>query len=113
MAFDVIDADEGFARGPGDGFGKIDADEQGTDQAGALRDGEAIEFVRGDLSLLQRRRDDAFDFFEMFARSDFRHYAAKAFMGFSLGMDDVRDDARAVFDHGGSGFVAGTFNAED
>ena len=106
MAFDVVDADDGFARSEGDGFGEVDADQQGTDQAWALRDGDAIKFRVSHSGCFQSFINDARDLFQMFARSQFGDYAAVFFVSGYLRIDDVGQDSRAVSNHGGGGFIA-------
>jgi hypothetical protein len=43
MCLHVIDGDQGLLQGPGEGLGGGDADEQGADQTGAIRDGDCVE----------------------------------------------------------------------
>src|SRR5262249_23126747 len=54
VGVDVVDADQGFAEGPGEGLGGGDADEKGADEAGAMGDGDGIDVGRVALSLRER-----------------------------------------------------------
>ncbi len=49
---------------------------------------------------------------DMFARGDFGHHAAKGPMARNLAVDDGRQHLAAIAYHGGGGFVAGRFNAQ-
>jgi hypothetical protein len=89
MAFDVVDADEGLVRAEGDAFGVVDADQQGSDQAGALRDRDAVNVVKSHACRGQRFADYAADLFQMLARGQFGHYAAIFRMRGDLRGDDV------------------------
>src|SRR5882724_3105915 len=53
MGMNMIDADERFAHRPGESFGGGDADEEGSDQAGAVGDGDGVDLVESGVGLLQ------------------------------------------------------------
>ena len=89
-----------------------------ADQARPGGRGDAIERREGHIGLRHRLGDDAVEGFDMGAGGDFGDDAAERGMLVDLRQHDVGQNAAALavrgeFDHGGGGFVAGRFDAED
>ena len=70
---DVVDADQRLARGPGQGLGGRDADEQRPDQPRPVRDRDGVDLLEFDPSRPQRLGDDRGDRFEAGPAGDLRH----------------------------------------
>ena len=58
MGLDVVDADEGQARAEGEALGDAEADQQGADEARAVGDGDRVDGVEAEASLLEARVED-------------------------------------------------------
>ena len=73
----------------------------------------ASRSVSAILRLVERFAHDRNDLAEMLARGEFGDYAAVFAVDVDLRGDDAGEDAAAVGDDCGGGFVAGGFDAED
>jgi len=113
VAFDVVDGDEGDVGGEGDGFGVGEADEESARESGARCGGDGAEIGPGSAGTFEGFADHRDDCAEMFAGGEFGDDAAVSGVEFELAGDDVREDARTVFEDGGGGFVAGAFDCEE
>ena len=113
VAGEMVHGDERLAQREGESFAVGEANEQGADEARALSDGDGVEIVQGDVGLVDGFADDRHDLAEMFARREFGDHAAVFAVNFDLGRDHAGEDAFAVGDDGGGGFVAGGFDAEN
>ena len=98
VGLDVVDGEEGFLPGEGVGLGGSGADEEATDEAGAVGDGDAIELGGGvgDIGDLEGFFDDGGEGFEVGAGGDFGDDAAELGVEVDLGGDDVGEDFAAV-----------------
>jgi len=113
VAFEVIHGDERFAEREGENFAVGHADDEGAGEAGALGDGDGVDFSESDFCLVERFAHDWDDFAEMLARGQFGNNAAVFAVDVDLRGDDAGEDAAAVGDDSGGGFVTGGFDAED
>ena len=113
VAFEVVDGDQRLVEGEGESFGVADADQQGSGESGALRDGDGVDGVVRVPSLGQRLAHDGHDGAQMLPRGQFRHDTAVGLVGGDLRGDNIRDQLLARAHHGRRGLVAGTFDAED
>ena len=97
-------------------LGERDADQQRTDEAGALRDGNRVELVQIGLRGVRAARDDAADVANVLARGELGHDTAPLAMDGHLRRDDVRSDRPRVpsgfRDHCRRRLVARRFNAQ-
>jgi len=113
MAFEVVDAEEGFVEGEGEGFGVGDADEEGTGEAGAAGDGDRVEVLEADAGFGDGGAGDGDDVAEVLTGGEFGDDAAVVGMEGDLAGDDVGEGLGALADDGGGGLVAGGLDAED
>src|ERR1700677_4066283 len=113
VAGEMVHGNERLAQREGESFAVGEAHEQRADQARALRDGDGVEIVQGDVGLVDGFADDRHDLTQMFARREFGDAPAVFAVNFDLGGDDAGEDVFAVGDDGGGGFVAGGFDAEN
>ncbi len=96
-------------------LGEGDADEQRTDETGALRDGNRVELFQIGLSGLQCRADHAADIADVLTRRKLGHHAAPLAVDVHLRRDDVRSDrppAAGFRNHGRRRLVARRFNPQ-
>jgi hypothetical protein len=117
MRFQVVDRDQRLVVDQRDGFRRGQTDDDAADQARPCGCGNAVQCAERDLRLAHRRGDDRIQRLDVGAGRDLRHDAAECCMFLDLREHDVRQDAAppvlGPFDQGGSGFVAGGFDAED
>ena len=113
VAGEMVHGEERLAQREGESFAVGEANEQGADEARALSDGDGVEIVQGDVRLVDGFADDWDDLAEMFAGGKFGDDPAVFAVNFDLGRDHAGEDAFAVGDDGGGGFVAGGFDAEN
>src|SRR5208283_2450927 len=106
MGEDVVYADEGPVDRPGHAFGEAEADEEGADEAGHGRGGDAVELSRAHAGIGQGARDDAVDPLAVLA-AGYLGYDAPVFLveGY-LRRDYVGQYAGAVLDDRRGAFVA-------
>ena len=109
----VIDGVERLAADVGDGAGGQRADEQAADEAGAGGNGDAVDGVPRGAGALEGLIDDGQDDFDVAASGDLGYDATIGLVDVDLAGDDVGAHVPAVFDHGGGGFIAGGFDAEN
>ena len=76
MRLAVMDAYEGDVPGIGDRLGRRDADQQGADQPGGVRDGHEVDVVKTDPGCFQGLSNDRHQVPQVLARGKLRHYAA-------------------------------------
>ncbi len=113
VAFEMIDADEGFREGEGEGLGVGDADEEGAGETGAAGDGDGVEVLEGEAGFGDGGAGDGDDVAEVFARGELGDDAAEVGVEGDLAGDDVGEGFGAVADDGGCGLVAGALDAQD
>ena len=121
MGVNVIDADQWLAQRPGKGLGGGDANQERTDQAGAMSDGDGVGDCRlpiadcrmnsignrqsaiGNRYGLPHHRENVFD---VGAAGDLGNHAAIFGVQIDLAGDDVGAHVEAIDDDRRSGFVA-------
>jgi hypothetical protein len=111
MRLVMVDADEWFPQGEGDGLGRLKTNQQRHGQARSLRGGNGIELNRFDTRFAKCALRDWHQITQMFAGGQFRHDAAV----FSVQLDLRGDGAgqnRAVAHDCGAGFIAGSFKGQ-
>ena len=113
MAFQVVDGDERHAPDGGNGLGCHHADQHATDQPWAAGGGNGVEIAETDPGLIHRPVDDAVDQLQMRARRDLGHDAAERPVIFDLRQHLVGQNSPVAVDHGGGGFIATGFDAQD
>ena len=113
----MVDRDQRLVVHKRDCLGHGQSDDHAADQARSGGRGNAVERGERQLRLVHRLGDDGIERLDMGAGGDFRHHAAERGMLADLRKNDVRQDAALSFriplHHGGGGFVAGRFDAED
>lgn len=113
VTFDVIDSDERQVAGKTERLGVGDTNEQGTDEAGSLGDGDGGEVVQIRIRLLQGAAHNRNNRAEVLARGEFGNDAAVFAVGGELRCHHRGKNDGAIFDYGCRGFVAGCFDAKD
>jgi len=119
VAGEMMHGDERQSGCRGSSLGEGDADQQGADESRTLRHRDGPEIGPPRLPLPEGAFDDPADVANVLARRELRHDAAPLAMDRHLRGDHVRADGprlvrvAGLFDHGGRGFVAGGFNAEN
>src|SRR5437879_2085326 len=113
VAFEVVDGDLRFSQSERQGLRVDDADQQGSGETGALGYGDCVDRIISVFGVSQRLAYDRHDGAEMLAGSQFRNDSAVGLVSGDLGGDHVGDELLARAYDSGSGFVAGTLNAED
>ncbi len=77
MALQVVDPGQRQPAREGISFGGADADEQRPNEAGTVRDGDAVDVVPAGVGFPERLIDDSGDRLGVFARRNLRHDAAE------------------------------------
>ena len=117
MALEVIDRQKRLAMGKRYGLGHGEADDDATQQARPGGRCHAIECAELQPRFLHGIGDQPVEMGDMGAGGEFRHDAAIGRMVRDLRQHDIRQNpARPVSiapHHGGGGFVAGGFDAEN
>ncbi len=83
-------ADERFAMGESERFGRTDSDEECPDKTRPLRDRDGVDVLHRHTGFTEGVIDDVGDPFDVVTRGDLGHNPAKPFMTFNLRRDDVR-----------------------
>ena len=113
VAFEVVHAEEGQAGGEGKALCGVDADEQRAGEAGAVRDGDAVELGQLDSGVLQGPADHGDYGEEVLPGGGLGDDAAEVGVEIGLGGDYVGHYAATVLDDGYGGLVAGGLDAQD
>jgi len=71
VAFEMVDADEGDVPGKAERLGVGEADEEATDEAGAVGDGDGIEIFEAGVGLGEGFADDRDDGADVLAAGEF------------------------------------------
>ena len=85
----MVDSDERFPPGQGEGLRGGDADEEGGDEAGALRDRDGVDIVLSESGRVEGFSDDGDDVPYVLARGEVRDDAAVLRVEFDLRGDDA------------------------
>ena|SRR5438067_5838372 len=110
VAFDVIDSDEREMPGETERLGVGDANEKRADEARTSGDRDRAQSVKLDVGVLKRLPYNRNDSAQMLTRGQLGHNAAVFRMGIQLRRNNARQNAPAIFDNGGRGFIARTLN---
>ena len=102
-----------FMMNDSEGAGGESADEQRTDQAGCVGDGDGVDVVPGAISVRQGFFDDRVDNFQVAAGGDFWDDAAVFSMDIDLGIDHIRKQAFAVFNDRRRCFIAAGLDSQN
>ncbi len=113
VAEQVVDGHERQAAPVGQGLGRREPDEQGADQAGALRHGDGVDIGERRIRLAERGLDDGHDQLEVAPRGDLGHDAAEARVQVGLRRANCAVDGAVPAHDGGAGVVAGGLDRED
>ena len=105
--------DQRLVEREGQRFGKADADQQSSGQAGALGHRDGIDGLVSLPGFGQRLPHDRNDGAQVLAGSQFGDDSAVRLVRGDLRGDDVGENLLARAHHGGTRFVAGAFDAED
>ncbi len=106
VAFDVIDGDQRDVATEGEGLGVGDADQQRADEAGAWSHGDGVERGPIDIGVFERLTDGGDDGAEVFPRGEFGDDAAVFGVSIELRSDHAGQNASAIGNNGGCGFIA-------
>ena len=113
VTFHMMYADGRYAPGPGQAAANRRADQQRANQSWTTGIGDTIDRIRRDASgaedFLQQRQGLA----HMIARGQFRHDATILGMQRDLAVQGVREQATITVIEGDTGFIAGSFKAQD
>src|SRR4029077_11594570 len=113
VTFKMIDRDQRLVERVRERLAVGDAPEQGAHKGRAVGDADGVKVGEGEARLRQGFADYRDDLAQMFARGEFGNYSAVFAVNVDLRGDNRRKNVAAVGDDGGSGFVAGRFDAED
>jgi hypothetical protein len=117
MAFEVIDGKEGLVVREGQRLGGHHPHHHAADQPRTARGGDGIKFAKSETGGLERLLDQPIDAFEMGARGDLRHHAAKTSVLGQLAIDHIGEDrahgpvVRRRLDDRDGRFVAARFDS--
>ena len=115
MTADMVNPHEGDIIGKGQGLGKVQADEKGTDQPGMVGRCDCIQLGKADPRLGKCAVGDGGDDLAVGTGCDLGHNAAVETVGVGLGGHDVRKDGEPISlgtDDGGRRFITGAFNCK-
>ena len=90
VALEMVDGVEGFVVKDSEGAGSEGADEEATEEAGGVGDGDGVDVSPGDLGVVHGLVDDGEDCLEVASGGDFGDDAAVGFEDVDLRDDDVR-----------------------
>jgi hypothetical protein len=107
----VVDADERLAGRPRDSLGRLDADEQRSDETGAVRHGHTIDGVDEEARAVERRADDGTHVAEVVTGRELRDHPPIRCMQSDLGVHDVGVNESGFVDDGGGRLVARRLDA--
>ena len=113
MAFEVVDAEQGFSSREGEPLGNVDADEQGARQAWAVGNGDGVQVSPIDVGDLERFLERGQDRSQVRSRRLLGHHPAVPRVEISLRRDDVGLDETAVANHRHGRLVAAGFDTEN
>ena len=111
VAFEVVDAEQGFSEAKGEGLGVGDADEQGAGETGASGDSDGVEILEVDAGLGDGGAGDGDDVAEVLAGGKLGDDAAVGAVEGDLAGDHARKGFGAVAHDGGGGLVTGALDA--
>ncbi len=109
----MVDRDERQPACPGQGLCGRDANEQGADKTGSLRDGDEVHVVERGVGVVERPSNRRKQQLEMMARRDLRDDAAVPRVQLGLRGDDVGEEPAVLRDERRRGLVAGGLDSED
>ena len=110
MRLEMVNGVEGFVVEEGEGAGGQSADEEGTEKAWGVGDGDGVDVVPGEGGVGEGAVEDGEDGFEVGTGGDFGDDATVGFENVNLGNDNVRQNTSPVLDNGDGSFVAGGFD---
>jgi hypothetical protein len=113
MAFEVIYGHQRLAKFSRQNFPVCHADQQRADQSWSIGYANGVEIAERKAGLGQGFANDWNNLPKMFARGEFRHYAAIFTMNVQLGSDDARYYIATVHDDCRGGFIARRFNSKN
>ena len=99
--------------GEGEGLGVAEPDKQGSGEARALSNGDGVDGVVSLAGVFESLSNNGHNRAKVFARSELGDDTSEGLVGGDLRIDDVGDQLFAGANHGGGGFVARRFDAED
>ena len=112
VPFQVIHADQGFARDVGQRLGDADAHQQGAHQSRPVGDGDAVDFIQRRSGLGQRAADQGKYFVEVQSRGDLGDNSAITGVVLHLRPNLGGENFPSVPEHRAGGLVAGTLDAQ-
>jgi hypothetical protein len=89
MGKEMIDGDKGNAPRPGEGFPKMEADQQGTGESGLEGCGDSLDVLGGESGFLERFQGDAVNPFGVSTACYFGNNALPMAVNGDLGCDNV------------------------
>ena len=89
MRFEVVDGVEGLVVQNRESAGGEGSDQEGTEEAGSVGDGNIIDVGPGVVSVVESLMESGEDGFEMRTGGDFGDDAAVSLKDVDLGVDDV------------------------
>ena len=113
VAFEVIDGEEWFVAGEGEGFGGRGADEEGAGEAGSGGGGEGVDVGELEAGVGEDGFGDGPESGHVVAGGQFRDDAAVGLVFRDLGGDAGGEDVAVGIADGGGGFVARGFDRKD
>ena len=113
MRLEVIDPYQGEITAQRQALGGVQAHNQRSGESGAACNGDSIQILQVEVGLLERSFDDRVDGANVLAGSNFRKDASKLGVQVHLGSHQRGKDGAPVFDHRGSGLVAGRLRCQE
>ena len=110
---DVVHPDERLAQGPGKTLCIRQPDQEGPDEAGAVRHRHGVDVFLGRSRFLQGVLDHETDPFDVLARGDLRHDAVVGPVEVNLAQDDIAENPAPVLHDGRRALVARAFYSEN
>ena len=113
VAFQMVDRNQRLIERKGQRLGVADPDQQRSGQSRALGDGDCVQRVVSLIAFSQRLPDNGNNRPQMLARRQLRNHSAIGLVGGNLRSHNVRNKLLSRTHHRRSGFIAGTFDAEN
>src|ERR1019366_2595870 len=112
-ALNVVDPDEGHTGGEAQAFGVGEPDQQRPDQPGSHGDGDGRKVLQAGGGAKQGFANHRHDGAQVLARGQLRDHSAVLAVHRDLRGHHAREHGVAAPHHGGGGFIAGGFDAEN
>ncbi len=113
VGFEMVDRVERNVVKDGGSAGGESANEEGTDEAWRVGDGDSVNILPIKFGIRKSLMKDGIDGFDVRAGGDFWNNASVSSMDIDLRDDDIGKNAVSVLDDGGRSFVTRTLDAKN